>query len=114
MNLLFPDGTMGEDFNTGGGSKPDATEDDLIQALAALERGEIEYVGLAEPDSNVFMQVAGDAASGYILEYNEGRDDTMLRAQGALSGGLITDAMTAFLNHDNSWRTLFRWERFTF
>ena len=114
MNLLFPDGTVGEDFATGGGSKPNATEDDLINALAALERGDIEYVGLEEDAVNMFMQAAGDSASGYILEYNDGKDDSMMHAVGTLTGPQITDALSAFLNHDNSWRTMFRWERVTF
>ena len=90
MNLLFPDGTIGEDFGTGGGSKPNATEDDLINALAALERGDIEYLGLEDDASNLFMQAAGDSASGYVLEYNEGQDDSMMHAEGMLSGTEIT------------------------
>lgn len=114
MNLLYPDGTATKDFATGGGSKPNATEGDLINALTALERGDIEYVGLEDERTKKFMQAAGDGASGYILEYNDGSDDAMLRAPGTLSGTQLTAALSSFFNHDDAWRTMFRWEQFEF
>lgn len=114
MTLLYPDGAVAEDFTAGGGSKPNATEDDLIYALAALERGDIEYVGLEDDTSKMFMQTAGDGANGYILECNNGQDDSMMRAPGTLSGTQIIAALSSFFNHDDAWRTMFRWERMTY
>lgn len=91
---------------------PDANEAQLIEALAALERGDVEYVVLA--DGARFMQAAGDAHSGYVLEYNDGTDDAMMHAQGIISGAHLVDAMQAYLRHDSSWRGAFRWERITY
>lgn len=114
MNLRFPDGSSDTYDGTGGGVKANATEDDLIDALAAMERGDLEYVILEDNASKMFMQAAGEARSGYDLEYNNGVDDSMFRAQGKISGAQVTDAFTAFLNRDVAWRTMFVWERFTY
>jgi hypothetical protein len=114
MNLLLPGG-MGGDYGQGShGLTPNATEDDLIEALAALERGDVEYV-ILEDETKLFLQAAGDAASGYILEHNNPHDDSMMmRAAGNVSAAQLTGALTAFLNRDPSWRTMFTWARITY
>ncbi len=115
MDLLSPGGSgSGEVNEMGHAVTHNAAEDDLIDALAALERGDIEFVILQDNASKIFMQAAGDARSGYGLQYNNGADDSMFQAQGKMSGAQITDAFTAFLNHDVAWRTMFVWERFTY
>lgn len=91
---------------------PNADETKLNDALAALERGEVEYVVLS--DGARFMQAAGDARSGYVLEYNDGADDAMMHAQGKITGAQIVDAMQAYLRRDDTWRGAFRWERITY
>lgn len=91
---------------------PDADEAQLLEALAALERGEVEYVVLS--DGARFMQAAGDARSGYVLEYNDGADDAMMHAQGKITGAQVVDAMQAYLRRDDAWRGAFRWERITY
>lgn len=113
MNLLLPGGSIsGGNVNEGGHAvTPDATEDDLIEALAALERGDVEYVILEDPATKFFMQTAGDPHSGYVLEYNDGQDGSMMHAQGSLSGSRVTEALGAFLNRDAAWRSMFVWER---
>jgi hypothetical protein len=116
MDLLLPGGTSSTgNYNEGGHAvTPNATEDDLIDALAALERGDVEYVILEDPAPRTFMQAAGDARSGYVLEYNDAQDDLLMHAQGNLPGARVTEALTAFLNRDPSWRTMFVWERVTY
>ena len=115
MDLLLPGGSgSGEINEMGHAVTHNATEDNLIEALAALERGDFEYVILEDPSSKMFMQAAGDARDGYDLQYNNGADDSMFQAQGKMSGTQITDAFTAFLNQDISWRTTFVWERYTY
>lgn len=115
MDLLLPGGFGSGDYNDAGHQvTPNATETHLIDALAVLERGDIEFVILEDNASKMFMQVAGDSHSGYILEYNTGQDDSMFRAHGSVSGIQITAALTAFLNRDSSWRTLFDWERLSY
>lgn len=90
---------------------PDSDENKLMAALTALARGEIEYVLLA--DDERFMQAAGDARSGYVLEYNDGSDKEQFRATNLqLSGSEIADIFTAYLQRDPSWRTRMSWERF--
>ncbi len=111
MDLLLSGGS-GEVNAMGHAVTPEATENDLSEALAALERGEVEYVVLM--DGARFMQAAGDARSGYVLEYNSDADDTLFRAQGEITGAQIVDAFAAFLNHDPVWRTTFAWERFKY
>lgn len=91
---------------------PDADEAQLLEALAALERGDVEYVVLS--DGARFMQAAGDARSGYVLEYNDGTDDAMMHAQGKITGAQVVDAMQAYLRRDDTWRSAFRWERITY
>ncbi len=115
MDLLLPGGSgSGEINEMGHAVTHDANEDDLIEALAAMERGDIEYVILEDAATKMFMQAAGDARSGYDLQYNNGADDAMFQAQGKMSGAQITDALTAFLNQDITWRTTIVWERYTY
>jgi hypothetical protein len=90
---------------------PDADETKLNDALAALERGDVEYVVLA--DGARFLQAAGDARSGYVLEYNDGSDKEQFRAtRQNIKGTEIADAFRSYLNRDGRWKTLFTWEKF--
>lgn len=114
MDLRFPDGTSDAYAGTGGGVKTNVTEDDLIDALAALENGELEYIILEDDQTNTFMQAAGDGSGGYVLEYNDGKGDAMLQAQGDVTGDTLTEALSAYLNHDVTWRTLFTWQHISF
>ncbi|GIL15632.1 MAG: hypothetical protein BroJett039_08050 [Chloroflexota bacterium] len=112
MDLVLPGGASlfgSTDYmDSTNTAHPNATEDDLINALAAMERGDIEFVILRDNVSKLFMQTTGNPVEGYYLEYNDGVDDVMFRARGdTLSGLQITDALTAFLNHDSAWRAMF-------
>lgn len=111
MDLRFPDGTADAYAGTGGGVKTNVTEDDLIDALSALENDELEYIILEDDKTNSFLQAAGDGSGDYVLQYNDGKDDAMLQAVGDVTGDTLTEALTAYLNLDPSWRTLFQWQR---
>jgi len=112
MDLLLPGGSGGEINAMGHAVTHNATEDALIDALAALERGDIEYVILEDPANKMFMQAAGDARNDYDLQYNNGADDEQFRATNPqLSGNEIVDAFAAYLQRDDSWRTRSSWER---
>lgn len=90
---------------------PDADKDKLTAALTAMARGEIEYVILT--DDKRFLQAAGDARSGYVLEYNDGSDKEQFRATNRnLSGSDIANAFTAYLHHEPQWKTMTSWEKF--
>ncbi|HZQ06766.1 MAG TPA: hypothetical protein VFD70_09310 [Anaerolineae bacterium] len=90
---------------------PNATEEKLIDALAAMERGDTEFVILS--DGNRFMQAAGDARSGYTLEYNEGSAKEQYRAKNTkISGADLTAAFVVYLHQDPAWRDKFIWEKF--
>jgi hypothetical protein len=90
---------------------PDADDAKLMAALTALARGEIEYVVLA--DGECFLQAAGDARSGYVLEYNDGSTEHQSRAaRQNLAGTEIADAFRRYLHRDAAWQTDFTWEKF--
>lgn len=120
MELHLPDGSnfidilVSTDTAYRGDSDavvPDADDDKLTAALTAMARGEIEYVILT--DDNRFLQAAGDARSGYVLEYNDGSDKEQFRATNRnLSGSDIANAFTAYLHHEPQWKTMTSWEKF--
>jgi hypothetical protein len=120
MDIHIPDGSNFFDLLLHAGTAymgstdaviPDADEDKLMAALAALERGDVEYVVLA--DGERFMQAAGDARSGYVLEYNDGSTEQQSRAtRQNLAGTEIADAFRRYLHRDASWQTDFTWEKF--
>jgi hypothetical protein len=121
MDLVLPGGAglidtlFGEPDSYLGSSNathPNATEDDLITALAALERGDIEFVILQDTPNKTFMQTTGGPAEGYYLEYNDGSPDYNYRARATLSGTQLTEALVAFLHGDPSWKTVQAWEKF--
>ncbi len=118
MDLILPGGASlfgSTDYmDSTNTAHPNATEDDLINALAAMERGDIEFVILRDNASNMFMQTTGSPAEGYYLEYNNGADDVMFQARSKMSGTQITEAFMLFLNQDTAWRAMFEWERFTY
>lgn len=90
---------------------PNADETKLTDVLAALERGDIEYIVLS--DDARFMQAAGDARSGYVLEYNDGSDREQFRAtRRHIKGEEIAGAFRLYLHRDATWITLFSWEKF--
>ncbi len=112
MDLLTPGGIGGGgNYNAAGHAvTSDPTEVDLLTALEAMERGDIEYVILEDAHSQLFMQAAGDAKSGYVLEYAGGQADTIYSARGTVTGPLLTEILAAFLNHDQAWRTRVVWD----
>jgi hypothetical protein len=115
MELLTPGGIdLFAEVDEGGHAvTPNPTEDDLLEALTAMERGDIEYVIVQDGQTGPFMQAAGDASSGYVLEYTNGQDDTFYAARGDVSGTLVTEALGAFLNRDAAWRTMVVWDKKT-
>jgi hypothetical protein len=118
MDLVLPGGASlfgsSDYLSSGNTAHPNPTEDDLLNALAAMERGDMEFVILQDEPDGMFMQTAGGPREGYVLEYNDGADETMFRAQAQLTGSQVVEAMSAFLNHNPAWQTMFRWERFTY
>lgn len=103
---LFSDGSYLDSSNV---AYPNATEEQLIEALAALERGDIEFVIVQDDRTPRFIQTSGGPAEGYYLQYSEGQDDSMFEVQGTLSGADVTAALAAFLNRDPAWRTMHEW-----
>jgi hypothetical protein len=120
MNLTVPSGSPFMDSlldmsnvadGVSGSLIQNVTEQQVLDALAALGRGDIEFVILN--DGNRFMQAAGDARSGYILEYNEGSAKEQFRATiRTISDADLTAAFRAYFQNDPTWKTLFSWEKF--
>lgn len=120
MDLHIPDGNNFFEMLSANGYAyssvtdaviPNADADKLMAALTALARGEIEYVILM--DGAEFLQAAGDARNGYVLEYNAGSTQEQFRARNTkLAGNAIVEAFRKYLARDMMWRTNFVWETF--
>lgn len=96
---------------TSGSVVQHVTEGQVMDALAALGRGDIEFVILS--DGSRFLQAAGDARSGYTLEYNDGSDKEQFRAANRkISAADLATAFGAYFRNDVAWRTAFSWEKF--
>ena len=83
------------------------TEAQLGEALAALSRGEIEYVILESGDE--FVQAAGEGAGPYALQFNPASGDGLLEVPGGVGDAAMRAALLAYRRGDTSWRRPFQW-----
>ena len=98
-----PSGLVGGDAVVVG-----VTPAQLDDAIAGLERGDIEYLGLH--DGGAFVQVAGDGGGPYQLELNPGRVEDQVRVPGGVSAAGMRSALHGFLVADQTWALPFAWE----
>jgi hypothetical protein len=83
------------------------TEAQLGAALAALARGEIEYVILEAGDE--FVQAAGEGDGPYALQFNPASADGLLEVPGGVSDAAMRTALQAYRRGDADWRRPFQW-----
>lgn len=89
------------------------SEHDVRQAFDALEKGWIEFVILEEDHSGLYIQTAGSADEGYVVEYNDGSDQWQWRAtDGNLAAARILDTFLMFRRGDIDWKNQFTWQKF--
>jgi hypothetical protein len=87
----------------------DVTSEQLDEAIAALARGEIEYLALH--DGAAFLQVAGERAGPYQIEYNPGRIEDLVRVPPpGVTDEAVRYGLHAFLAGDPAWAEPFPWE----
>lgn len=86
----------------------DVTPAQLDDALAALARGEIEYLALHDEDT--FLQVAGAGSGPYAIEFNPGQLTEQVLVPGGVPGDAARAALHAFLGRDPAWAAPFAWQ----
>ena len=82
------------------------TEPQLDEAIAALRRGDIEYLILEHEGS--FLQAAGEGDGPYALQVDPG-DGVLLEVPGGVDAATARTALLAWRRHDPAWRTAHRW-----
>jgi hypothetical protein len=117
MHMRLPDtgsltasflGSLGQTIADGTGVTVEGvTEAQLGEALAALARGEIEYVILESGEE--FVQAAGEGAGPYALQFNPAADDGLLEVPGGVSDAAMRSALMAYRRGEADWRRPFQW-----
>jgi hypothetical protein len=83
------------------------TEAQLVDALEAMTRGEIEYVILEEGDE--FVQAAGDGAGPYALQFSPASGDGLEEVPGGVDASTVRATLLAYRRGDRAWRGSLRW-----
>jgi hypothetical protein len=83
------------------------TEAQLVDALGAMTRGEIEYVILEE--GAAFVQAAGDGGGPYALQSSLVSGDGLEEVRGGVDGPTVRAALLAYRRGDRAWRGQCRW-----
>jgi hypothetical protein len=82
------------------------TEAQLAGALAAMTRGDIEYV-IVE-DGEAFVQAAGDGGGPYALQFSAA-SGAMEEVPGGADEATMRAVLLAYRRGDPSWRGSCRW-----
>ena len=85
----------------------DVAEGQLVEALSALSRGEIEYVILEEGDE--FVQAAGEGTGPYALQCNPAGGAGLQDVPGGVSEAAMREALLAYRRGEAGWRRAFQW-----
>jgi hypothetical protein len=92
----------------GDAALSDITPERLDQALAALEQGHVEYLGLHEGEA--FLQVAGEGAGPYQIELHPGPPGFPVSVPAGVTVEAVRYALHGFLTSDPTWAQPFPWE----
>jgi hypothetical protein len=110
MDLRWPDsGSLldsllsdaGHTAPSGAGTLPGVTRAQLDDALAALLRGDVEYL-ILEDDAR-FLQAAGEGAGPYQVQFTAD-GDTMHDLDGGADATTMQRMLRAYLAGDATWR----------
>jgi hypothetical protein len=110
MNLRVPDSgsllgalldSLGQtsELHSGDQAIASVTPAQLDEALAALTRGDIEYVVIE--DGERFLQAAGDGEGPYSVQVDDG---TLREISGGTDAATMRRIMHAYLAGDARWR----------
>ena len=117
MDMRLPDsgsllgtilGGLGRTTNDGEGvAVPAVTEAQLVEAVTAMTRGDIEYVILE--DGEAFLQAAGEGTGPYALQFSSGGDAAMTEVPGGVDEPTLRAVLEAYRRGDAGWRGTCRW-----
>lgn len=97
-----------ETSNNGEVTNPSA--DQINAALAQLPAGVDAFAILARADQ-YYVQVAGSAQEGFVIEYREGGEDRHFEAVGpAASLGTAQEVFRRYAAGDDGWRSVVAWQ----
>lgn len=90
----------------------DPTPADLWRAVEALDGGPNSFLVLRNADEPMsYMQTAGSASEGFVLEYQAGGlDQHFACTDEELDPEQIAAALTAYLRGDSHWQSEFAWK----
>ena len=83
------------------------SEAQLIDALEAMARGDIEYVILEHGDA--FLQSAGDADGPYQLEFRAASHEPIVAVSRGVDRAAVRRVMLAYRRGDPNWNQPFTW-----
>lgn len=106
--LVRGDTTGVTDLASGEIALAEVTPAQLDDAIAALVRGDVEYLALH--DAGTFVQVAGDGAGPYEIEYNPGQLADQVRVPGGIAVDPLRAALHGYLGRDPSWAAPLTWQ----
>jgi hypothetical protein len=99
LDTLFSD--AGNTAMSGSGSLPGVTPAQLDEGLAALQRGDVEYLILE--DGPRFLQAAGEGGGPYQVQVT-GDGETMHDVDGGADATTMQRILHAYLRGDVAWR----------
>ena len=85
--------------------------DDLQHAVAAMDEDPGEGFVILAQTGMTYMQSAGDSATGFQLEYQEGSLARHFRARESLSAQAVKAALLDYLAGNSRWQSLYTWEK---
>lgn len=85
----------------------EVTEAQLDEALAALARGDIEFVILE--DGQAFLQVGGSGRGPYEIEYVADAATPGVEIPGGVDDETVRHVMQAYRRRDTAWNAPYQW-----
>jgi hypothetical protein len=86
---------------------PAVTEAQLAEAIAAMTRGDIEYVILESGDA--FLQAAGEDTGPYALQFSPASGGAMTEVPGGVDANTMRAVLLAYCAGNADWRGACRW-----
>lgn len=114
LEALFHDGSSALDSGDGC-VVSNVSESQLLEAVDAMVRGDIEFVILEQTDADggghgdAFFQAAGEGDGPYEINYKPANDDTLQAVAGGVSGDAMRAALLSYRRGDGRWHVAHRW-----
>ncbi len=110
IDALLQDGSSALDTGDGYVVR-DVSETQLLEAVDAMVRGDIEFVILESggDKGDAFIQAAGQGDGPYEINYKPANDDTLQAVPGGVSGDAMRAALVSYRRGDGRWHGAHRW-----